>query len=112
MNLGDTNDLGQIYRHLSRPIEGVQTETEIESTTSGILFYDPRRAEKYWVSPESRCRTLEEAVGILAKQYEQTPEWIIAHLGETNDLVEIHRNLARSAATETGQKFSGESANN
>jgi hypothetical protein len=110
MNLGDTNDLGQIYRNLSRPIEGVQTETETESTTSGILFYDPRRVEKYWVSPESRCRTLAEAVGILAKQYEQTPNWVIAHLGETNDLVEIHRNLARSAATETGQKLSGESA--
>ncbi len=110
MNLGDTNDLGQIYRNLSRPIESAQTETEIESTTSGILFYDPRRAEKYWVSPDSRCRTMEEAVGILAKQYEQTPDWIIAHLGETNDLVEIHRNLARSAATQTGQRLSGESA--
>jgi hypothetical protein len=110
VNLGDTNDLGQIYRNLSRPIEGVRTETETESTTSGILFYDPRRAEKYWVSPESRCRTLAEAVGILAKQYEQTPDWVIAHLGETNELVEIHRNLARSAATGTGKKLSGESA--
>jgi len=110
VNLGDTNDLGQIYRNLSRPIEGVQTETETESTTSGILFYDPRRAEKYWVSPESRCRTLAEAVGILAKQYDQTPDWVIAHLGETNDLAEIHRNLARSAANETGKKLSGESA--
>ena len=110
MNLGDTNDLGQIYRNLSRPIESAQPETETESTTSGLLFYDPRRAEKYWVSPESRCRTMAEAVGILAKQYGQTPDWIIAHLGETNDLVEIHRNLARSAATQTGQKLSGESA--
>ncbi len=110
VNLGDTNDLGQIYRNLSRPIKGVQTETETESTTAGILFYDPRRAEKYWVSSESRCQTLAEAVGILAEQYEQTPDWVIAHLGETNDLVEIHRNLARSAATESGQKLSGESA--
>jgi hypothetical protein len=110
VNLGDTNDLGQIYRNLSRTGESAQTETEIESTASGIIFYDPRRAEKYWVSPDSRCRTLEEAIGILAKQYEQTPDWIIAHLGETNDLVEIHRNLARSAATETGQRLSGGSA--
>ena len=111
MNLGDTNDLGQIYRNLSRPIEGTQTDTETESTTSGLLFYNPRRAEKYWVSPDSRHRTMEEAVATLAKQYEQTPDWIIAHLGETNDLVEIHRNLARSAANETGKKLSGESAN-
>jgi hypothetical protein len=110
MNLGDTNDLGQIYRNLSRPIESVQTETEIESTTSGLLFYDPRRAEKYWVSPDSRHRTMREAVDTLAKQYAQTPDWIIVHLGETNDLVEIHRNLARSAATATGRKLSGESA--
>jgi len=54
---------------------------------------------------------MEEAVDTLAKQYEQTPDWIIAHLGETNDLVEIHRNLARNAANETGKKLSGESAN-
>jgi hypothetical protein len=110
LNLGDTNDLGQIYRNLSRPIESAQPESETERRTSGLLFYDPRRAEKYWVSSDSRHRTMEEAVDTLAKQYEQTPDWIIAHLGETNDLVEIHRNLARSAATETGQRLSGESA--
>ena len=109
LNLGDTNDLGQIYRNLSRPLESAQPETEIESTTSGLLFYDPRRAEKYWVGPDSRYRTMEEAVGTFAKQYEQTPDWIVSHLGGTNDLVEIHRNLARSAATETGQKSSGKS---
>jgi hypothetical protein len=53
---------------------------------------------------------MEEAVDTLAKQYEQTPDWIVSHLGGTNDLVEIHRNLARSAATAAGPKFSGESA--
>jgi hypothetical protein len=110
LNLGDTNDLGQIYRNLSRPIKGAQPETETESTASGLLFYDPRRAEKYWVSPDSRHRTMKEAIDALAKKYEQTPDWIMAHLGDTNDLVEIHRNLARSAATETGQKLSRESA--
>ncbi|MDP4727404.1 MAG: hypothetical protein NWS07_08930, partial [Desulfobacterales bacterium] len=110
LNLGDTNDLGQIYRNLSRPLENAQPETESERSTSGLLFYDPRRAEKYWVGPDSRYRTMEEAVDTLAKQYEQTPDWIVSHLGGTNDLVEIHRNLARSAATETGQRLSGESA--
>ncbi|MGB5421449.1 MAG: hypothetical protein WBN03_04775 [Desulfobacterales bacterium] len=103
LNLGDTNDLGQIYRNLSRPLDSSQPETESESTTSGLLFYDPRRAEKYWVSANSRHRTMEEAIDTLAQQYEQTPDWVIAHLGETNDLVEIHQNLARSAAAETGQ---------
>ena len=110
LNLGDTNDLGQIYRNLSRPLENAQPETESERSTSGLLFYDPRRAEKYWVGPDSRYRTMEEAVDTLAKQYEQTPDWIVSHLGGTNYLVEIHRNLARSAATETGQKLSRESA--
>ena len=109
-NLGDTNDLGQIYRNLSRPVESARPETETESTTSGLLFYDPRRAEKYWVSPASRHRTMQDAVDALARQYEQTPDWIRAHLGETNDLVDIHRRLARAAATETGQRFSGEAA--
>ncbi|MGA9261757.1 MAG: hypothetical protein WBV95_07275 [Desulfobacterales bacterium] len=110
LNLGDTNDLGQIYRNLSRPLENAQPETKSESATPGLLFYDPRRAEKYWVGPDSRFRTMEEAVDTLAKQYEQTPDWIVSHLGGSNDLVEIHRNLARSAATETGPKSSGESA--
>jgi hypothetical protein len=110
LNLGDTNDLGQIYRNLSQPIENAQPETETESKMSGLVFYDPRRAEKYWVSPDSRHRTMEEALDTLAQQYGQTPDWIIAHLGETNDLEEIHRNLARGAATETGSRFAGESA--
>ena len=107
LNLGDTNDLGQIYRNLSRPPDSSQPETESEIKTSGLLFYDPRRAEKYWVSANSRHRTMEEAIDTLAQQYEQTPDWIIAHLGETNDLVEIHRNLARSAAAETSQNSPG-----
>jgi hypothetical protein len=110
LNLGDTNDLGQIYRNLSRSHDNAQPETESESSMSGLLFYDPRRAEKYWVSPDSRHRTLEEAVDTLARQYEQTPDWIMAHLGGTNDLVKIHRNLAQSAANGTGPKSSGKSA--
>jgi predicted transcriptional regulator len=109
LNLGDTNDLGQIYRNLSRRLENVQPETESEGAASGLLFYDPRRAEKYWVSPDSRHRTMEEAVDTLAKQYDRTPDWIISHLGGTNDLVEIHRNLARSAAIDTGLKSSEKS---
>ena len=110
LNLGDTNDLGQIYRNLSRPLDSSQPETESENTMSGLLFYDPRRAEKYWVSPDSRHRTMEEAIDTLARQYEQTPDWVMAHLGETNNLVEIHRNLARSAVAETGQDSPGKSA--
>ena len=112
LNLGDTNDLGQIYRNLSRPLDNTQPETEGGRTTSGLLFYDPRRAEKYWVSSDSRHWTMEEAIDTLAQQYKQTPDWIIAHLGGSNDLVEIHRNLARSAASETGQKYSGNLQNN
>lgn len=102
-NLGNTNDLGQIYINLSRSAEEDETVDETEAETAGILFYDPRRAFKYWVTTDSKHHTLEEAVNTLAKQYERTPDWIIDHLGETNDLAEIHRNLVKGKSAETGQ---------
>ena len=99
-HIGNTNDLGQILRNLSRkkPLPAVE-EQEAASDT-GIPFYDPRRPQKYWTGRNSRHRTLEEAVDALATEYERTPDWIRAHLGDSNDLGEIHRNLAESKAME------------
>lgn len=100
-NLGNTNDLGQIYMNMSRSTEPMDAETEPQPTTSGILFYDPRRSYKYWVAADSKHQTLNEAIDSLAGQYARSPEWVIDHLGETNDLAEIHRNLEAGVNAET-----------
>ena len=99
-NLGNTNDLGKIYINLSRPIDKVGADTDTALETTGILFYDPRRTYKYWVSSESKHDTLDEAIETLANQYARSTEWVINHLGETNDLSEIHRNLEAGLKSE------------
>jgi hypothetical protein len=66
------------------------------SGTKGLEFYNPRRPQKYWTSAVSKHQTFEQAIAALAKQYDRSPDWIQQQMGETNDLDEIHRNLARS----------------
>lgn len=100
-NLGNTNDLGQIYINLNRRVEPTESEAKGEDDTAGILFYDPRRPYKYWVAADSKHRTLDEAIRSLAKQYSRSTEWVIDHLGETNDLAEIHQNLQIGVSSET-----------
>ena len=102
-NLGNTNDLGQIYVNLHQTEEKTETKSDTAANTAGIFFYDPRRPYKYWVTADSKHHTLEEAVNELAKQYARSPEWVIDHLGETNDLTEIHHNLEEGLSAEAGQ---------
>jgi hypothetical protein len=64
------------------------------SKPAGLEFYNPRRPLKYWTSPSSKHQTFAEAIAALAKQYDRSPEWIQQQMGDTNDLDEIHRNLA------------------
>ena len=66
------------------------------SKTKGLEFYNPRRPQKYWTSSASKYQTLDEAIAALAKEYDRSPEWIKQHMGDTNALDEIHRNLASS----------------
>jgi hypothetical protein len=100
-NLGDANDLALIHQNLAERLQDIGTE-EIAPPpgTVGIAFYDPRRDYKYWSAPDRQHRTLEEAVEALAEQYNRPAEWIRAHLGASNDLAEVHRNLATAAAAE------------
>ena len=62
--------------------------------TEGLRFYDPRRKHIYWTSKTGKHKTFQAAVAALAKQYDRPPEWIQSNMGTTNDLDEIHRNLA------------------
>lgn len=59
----------------------------------GIPFYNPRRAEKYWIDPTHRFNTLQDALKALADLYGVSEDWIGDHLGQTNDLSEIHQNI-------------------
>jgi len=61
---------------------------------NGTAFYDPRRPYKYWSDENSRHETYNDAIQALAKKYNRSPEWIQAHMGDSNDLEQIHRNLA------------------
>ena len=63
--------------------------------STGLVFYDPRRPYKYWADQNSKHKTYQAAIAALAQKYKATPEWIQAHMGDTNDLAQIHRNLAQ-----------------
>ena len=62
----------------------------------GTAFYDPRREKKYWLDQNSGYDSYDDAIQALAKKYNRTPEWIRAHIGDSNDLEKIHRNLSES----------------
>ncbi len=66
------------------------------NSLKGIAFYDPRRKEKYWSSKTSHHQTITSAVAALAEVYNQPPSWVIANMGNTNDLGIIHQNLTES----------------
>ena len=72
---------------------------------SGPVFYDPRRSYKYWVDPNSKHKTYSEAIQALAKKYKTTPEWVQAHMGDSNDLDQIHRNLAQPQPKQVSPKI-------
>jgi len=62
--------------------------------TKGTAFYDPRRPFKYWSDKNSKHTTYQEAIDALAEKYGRSSEWIQAHMGDSNDLEQIHRNLS------------------
>jgi len=71
--------------------------------SDGLLFYNPRRKHKYWVSSTSWHNTLEAAIAALAEKYDRNPEWIKTNMGDTNSLYKIHKNLANSKVLITAQ---------
>ena len=63
---------------------------------NGTAFYDPRRPQKYWSDNNSKFDNYNDAIQALAKKFNRSPEWVQAHMGDSNDIEEIHRNLADS----------------
>ena len=60
----------------------------------GIVVYNPRRPYTYWAGKNSKHNSYKKAIQALANQYGRSPEWVQAHMGDTNDLEQIHQNLA------------------
>ena len=85
-----------------KKIEPAQTVSEqiIPPTVKGLTFYDPQRSDKYWTDKNTRHQSYTDAIEALAKKYGQSPEWIQANMGRTNDLSEIHQNLQRRHTAE------------
>ena len=77
----------------------VRSDSQVDPGTlppEGLLFYNPRRDQKYWTGTMTRYNTLKDALQALAKQYGVTTDYIESHMGDTNDLATIHRNIRKS----------------
>lgn len=95
-HMGDTNDLAQIHHNLAKPqTKEISPQTQpTASTTPEMVFYNPRRPYPYWTGTQSKYKSYKEAIQDLARKYDRSPEWIKMNMGATNDLNEIHANLA------------------
>ncbi|UCE53315.1 MAG: hypothetical protein JSV31_29355, partial [Desulfobacterales bacterium] len=105
-HMGETNDLNEIHQNLkASKLNDHQTEIKAKSkTTKTIEFYNPRRTYKYWSSETSKHNTFHEAITALAKHYDRSPEWVQTHMGENNDLNEIHQNLMNHKLRQSSQQ--------
>lgn len=101
-HMGTTNDLDEIHRNLAS--SKLNAPSQIQTTDSDkppeILFYDPRRPRKYCTGATATHDTFQEAISALAKAYDRPPEWVQQHMGNTNNLSEIHQNLANSKSAD------------
>ncbi len=68
-----------------------------------VLFYDPRRPQKYWSSPTRHHDSYREAISALAADFDRPAEWVEQHMIDSNDLMEIRQHLEerRAAGDET-----------
>jgi hypothetical protein len=129
-HMGQENDLRVIHQNLLRqinqekkgsknPPESVQFKLDDQPETGpaqqniredrsgahqGIQFYDPRRPDKYWISPTSHFKTMEAAIDALAAQYGVDAAWIADHMGSTNDLDQIHNTIQQNLQQEPNQQ--------
>jgi hypothetical protein len=104
-HMGETNDLSEIHQNLSTG--KLNTPAAVPEDDKGkipeILFYNPRRPQKYWTNASSKHNTFKEAITAMAREYERTPQWVQQYMGTTNNLSEIHQNLANQKEVETSR---------
>ena len=77
------------------PVASKPTESPApDKQSEGLQFYDPRREHKYWISKTGKYKTFQAAMTALGKVYNRPAGWVQSHMGESNDLNQIHRNLS------------------
>lgn len=101
--LADTNDLHEIRERLRRELKvteetGHADDRQPAFAASGVEFYNPRRAKRYWTSPQAQHDTLADALQALSREFGKPPEWIERHMGEANDTGLIRRALQEALA--------------
>jgi hypothetical protein len=64
------------------------------STDADYKFYDPSRPLQYKANDISLHSTRGAAIAALAEQFGESSAWVEAHMGNSNDLREIHKSLA------------------
>ena len=104
-HMGNTNNLDEIHQNLSnnKLNKPAKVTAVVDKKVSEILFYNPRRPQKYWTSENARHNTFKEAIFALAKAYDRSQEWVQQHMGDTNNLNEIHQNLAHHKSAESSE---------
>lgn len=103
-HMGETNDLYEIHQNLSSgKLNASAAAPQEKEKIPETLFYNPRRPHKYWTSATSKHNTFKEAIAAMAKEYERTPQWVQQYMGTTNNLSEIHQNLANQKEVETSR---------
>jgi hypothetical protein len=104
-NMGQSNTLRLVHENLARAAsQGIARTASTELAPrkpaqvipAGIRFYDPRRPEKYWASPADRYTSLREAIQSIAEAYGVPITHVETHMGDSNDLAQIHANIQRS----------------
>ncbi len=95
-HLADTNDLVEVRRILEERRAAPDDPDAPPAATAEppVDFYNPRRPQPYWTSESDRHATYEAAVQAFAKEFSETTQWVETHMGESNDLNEIRRNLS------------------
>jgi hypothetical protein len=64
----------------------------------GILFYDPRRAKRYWSNENRHHDSYQDAIAALGEEFDKSSQWVEAHMGDSNDMMAIRANLAAGLA--------------
>jgi hypothetical protein len=104
-NMGQSNTLRLVLENLAREAsQGISRAALKDSAPprpaqvipAGIRFYDPHRAQIYWASPADHYTNLQGAIQSLAGAYGVSAAYIEAHMGDSNDLAQIHDNIQKS----------------
>jgi len=72
----------------------VPSAATIQAEPSGVLFYDPRRVQKYWSRPDRKHDAYPEAIAALAEEFDRPAQWVEENMGDSNDLGIIRETLS------------------